>query len=429
MKQITTLVLLAALLSVKGLNAQTVYNVTKNSTYTAANIPTSCNNCVINIADGVTLTIDQDVYLQNVSFNGGSTSKSTIKATNDKIVFWNTGSFTNIIGNLKNVNLINSAPVTFTNSTFTFTSGSVATVYNSVALVSSKWVLEDNSEMTSTGGVFSIKSGSLTVGDGSNSSKATAVFNGGQLSLLDATSFVTMMTNKNSYFNWSAYNGNGNSITTTNNNLNCNGNGRNACSAPVLYGPSALTAGGVSSNAMLPVKLASFNIKSTNNTVALNWITAQEINAEVFEVERSFDGINWVTVGEVAAKGNSWIPSNYSYSEVIKSGSTFTYRLKMVDIDGKFEYSPIVKITLNSIAVSGSVKTYPNPATNFFAVDGVTAGTQLQVVNMNGAVVKMINGYVANSKVSLSGMLAGNYVVKVVDANGSSQALKMIVTR
>ena len=133
-------------------------------------------------------------------------------------------------------------------------------------------------------------------------------------------------------------------------------------------------------------------------------------------------------VGSVNAKGNSWMPSKYSYSEIVKNGSSFTYRLKMVDIDKEYEYSSIIKISLNGVA-GGSIKAYPNPATDFFAVDGISAGSQLVVVNMNGAVVKMISGYVSNSKISLNGMLAGNYVVKVVDSNGSSQAFKMIVAR
>lgn len=424
--KVTILALLVALST--SLTAQTTYNVAKSMTYSAANIPTQCVSCVINIADGATLTIDKDIQLQNVAINGGSVSKSKITVNSQTVTFWSEGSFTNIIADFKNATLVNSAPVTFTNSTFTFTNKSVATVYTSISLISSTWKLLDNADMTSTGGTFSIKNGSLVVGDGSAASKATAIFNGGALSLLDAVSFVTMASSKNSYFNWSTYNGNGKAITTTNNTINCGGSNKNECSAPVVYGPSTLTAAGVSANAMLPVKLISFSAKTNNSSVVLKWITAQEINAEVFEIERSADGISWTKIGTVAAKGNSSVPSTYSYAEVVKAGASFTYRLKMVDIDKQFEYSPIVKASLNGVAVT-SIKTYPNPATEFFAVDGASAGSQVQVVNMNGAVVKVINGYVANAKVSLNGVVAGNYVVKVVDANGASQALKMIVAR
>jgi hypothetical protein len=178
----------------------------------------------------------------------------------------------------------------------------------------------------------------------------------------------------------------------------------------------------------LPVKLESFTAKSNGTTVVLNWITAQEMNLSMFEIERSNDGISWNKISSVSARGNTSTESKYSYSEVVKVASTYSYRLKMVDIDNKSEYSPIVKVAFNT-SNNTAIKTYPNPATDFFAVVGGTGTMQVMVVNMNGAVVKMINGYVNNTKVSLNGVVAGNYVVKVSNINGSSQSFKMIVAR
>lgn len=413
---LTTLALLIALLSSTVISAQTVYNVPSSMKFSETNIPVQCVNCVVNLANGITLTMDKDVAFKEVSFNGGSVSKSTIDMKNGSFTFWSTGSFNNIIGTFRNSNLINSGLVTFTNSNFTFTGSSVLTIYTSINITSSTWKLYDNTDLKSTGGTLSIKSGSITVGDGTPSSKATATFNGGNLSLLDATSFVTMSTNKNTYFNWSGYNGNGTQIATVKNNN------------PNLNGPATLTAAGVASSATLPVKLVSFAAKTANNTVMLSWITSEEINAEVFEIEKSVDGLHWSKVGEVAAKGNTSSTSDYSFSDDIKNGSSFTYRLKMVDLDAKFEYSPIVKVTLNGV-ITSSIKTYPNPATDFFAVAGVATGSQMQVINMNGSVVKMINGYVANAKVSLSGLSAGNYVVKVISSNGASQSHRIIIAK
>lgn len=405
----TTFILAVAIAS--GVSAQTVYNVNSNSTYSGAGIPSTCKNCTINIANGVTLTIDKNINLQNVAFNGGST-KSIIESNSNNIVFSGTGTFSNIEANLKNTAFSNSGALTITNSVFTFYNSSLATINASVSLVSSSWKLYDNSDMDVTSGVFSIKSGSLTIGDGTPSSKATADFAGGSLSLLDAVSFVSVTTAKNLYENANPYNANGILISTV----------------ASLKGPASLNASGVSSSAILPVKLESFTAKNNGTTVVLNWITAQEINSNVFEVERSNDGINWTKVGEVAAKENSNVASKYSYSEVVKGGGSYSYRLNMVDIDSRSEYSPIVKISFNN-PISATVKTYPNPATQFFAIDGVAGATQVMVVNMNGAVVKVINGYVANTKVPLNGVIAGNYIVKVSGTNGASQSFKMIVAR
>jgi hypothetical protein len=409
---ITSLILTAALITVNKLSAQTTYNINSNTTYSAAGIPTNCNNCTINIANGVKLTIDKNINLQNVSFNGGSASKSTIEVNTNNIVFSAPGSFTNIIGNFKNTGFSNSGALTVTNSTFSFTNNSPATIGASVNLVSSSWKLNDNSGMTVTNGVFSIQSGSLTIGDGTTSSQATVAFNGGSLSLLDAVSYVSIVTAKNAYESTNPYNANGTLVSTSGS----------------VKGPATLNGGVVVSPATLPVKLRSFTAKSNGTAVVLNWITAQEMNSEVFEIERSNDGSSWTKVGSVAAKGNSSIASAYSYSEVVKGGASYSYRLKMVDIDNKSEYSPIVKVSFNN-SNSANIKTYPNPATNFFAVDGDAGTMQLQVINMSGAVVKTINGYVANTKVSLNGVVAGNYVVRVSGADNSSQSFKMIVTR
>lgn len=415
MKTTSTLLALLITLTSVTASAQTIYNVKQSAKFSTTNIPDQCVDCVINLADGITLTMDKDVAFKNVSINGGS-SKSIIDIKNGSFTFWSTGTFNNIIGNFKNAKFVNSGEVTFNNSNFTFTGTSTLTVYTSVNLNSSTLKLYDNTELTATGGTITLKSASITVGDGTPSSKANATFNGGGLSLLDATSFLTISTNKNTYFNWSNYNGNGKSISTLVNNN------------PTLSGPATLTAGGVASSATLPVKLVSFAAKTNNNTVTLNWITSQEINAEVFEIERSVDGLHWTKVGAVAAKGNTSSTSNYSYSDDVKNGSSFTYRLKMIDLDAKFEYSPIVKVTLNGSVVS-SIKTYPNPATDFFAVDGVSTGSQIQVINMNGSVVKLVNGYVSNAKISLSGIVAGNYVVKVIAANGTAQAHRIIIAK
>lgn len=427
MKTKPTLTLLfAAIFSVQALTAQTVYNINTNKSYSAAGIPTQCTNCAIQIADGVTLTIDKDVYLQNVSFTGGANNKSSIVVKDNNVTFWATGSFTNINASFQKSNFTNSSTITLTNSNFTFTKTSLLTAYSSLNLVSSTIALTDDAGIISTGGTVGLTSSSIVVGDGSPSSNAYMIMNGGGLMLSDATSFVTMATNNNQYFNWSGYTAINKTIKTVNNNLNCGGH-KNACAAPLLYGPAALTASGVSSSAILPVKLVSFSAKTKGNTVVLNWTTAQEINSSVFEIERSVDGLNWTKAGSVSAKGNSIFTTTYSFSEILKGGNSFSFRLKMVDADNEFEYSSIVKVSLNSIPAT--IKTFPNPATEFFAIDGSYERTQVQLLNMNGAVVKIIGNYAAGTRISLNGVNAGNYVVKVTDATGTSQALRMVVAK
>jgi Concanavalin A-like lectin/glucanases superfamily/Secretion system C-terminal sorting domain len=108
----------------------------------------------------------------------------------------------------------------------------------------------------------------------------------------------------------------------------------------------------VASNA-LPVTLMSFTATLKDNQTQLNWQTAQEQNSSHFEIERSIDGINFSNIGKINANGNSSTSLDYSYNDklsfTILSEPKIYYRLKSVDIDGKFDYSKIVVVLLKKI--------------------------------------------------------------------------------
>ena len=91
----------------------------------------------------------------------------------------------------------------------------------------------------------------------------------------------------------------------------------------------------------LPVKLISFNGAYQNQKAMLTWVTENEYNFQKFEVERSTNGINFSTVGVVLPFGEEGRKANYEFPDNLSSvrGNIFYYRLKMVDRDGKFEYS------------------------------------------------------------------------------------------
>jgi hypothetical protein len=99
----------------------------------------------------------------------------------------------------------------------------------------------------------------------------------------------------------------------------------------------------------LPVELSNFIATLRNHTVGLQWTTSNEINNLGFEIEKSIDGERFASVGFVKASGNN-SGSNYSFTDeklTQKSGKVF-YRLKQIDKDGKFSYSKIEAISLNS---------------------------------------------------------------------------------
>ncbi|NUN08890.1 MAG: hypothetical protein HUU54_06920, partial [Ignavibacteriaceae bacterium] len=112
----------------------------------------------------------------------------------------------------------------------------------------------------------------------------------------------------------------------------------------------------------LPVELISFSIKVVNNNIALNWQTATEINNFGFEVERSTDKSNWSKIGFVQGAGNSNSPKNYSYTDNTAVSGKYFYRLKQVDTDGTFDYSPVVEVDMGILPGGYRLEqNYPNP--------------------------------------------------------------------
>ena len=128
-----------------------------------------------------------------------------------------------------------------------------------------------------------------------------------------------------------------------------------------LYDPTPATVT-VQWTQTLPVKLISFSGRLNGTKTDLNWVTATEYNTKQFEVERSADGQNYTKIATVAAKGNSSTVTSYDLVDMAPLNGLNYYRLKIVDIDGSFEYSNIVIIRIeNNIQLV--TKIAPNPFT------------------------------------------------------------------
>ena len=88
----------------------------------------------------------------------------------------------------------------------------------------------------------------------------------------------------------------------------------------------------------------------------LSWHVANENDLNYYELQRSSDGQNFSAIAQIKATGNS----NYSYSDnIVSATSLYYYRLKSVDNDGNFKYSPVVKIRIQANGKFASVN--PNP--------------------------------------------------------------------
>jgi len=116
-----------------------------------------------------------------------------------------------------------------------------------------------------------------------------------------------------------------------------------------------------SSTLALPIHLATFTAKSLNETVQLNWETLSEINCHHFEIEKSEDGQLFYRIAEVKAAGATTIGKKYQFTDAHLAyyNRYVYYRIKQVDIDNQWSYSPTQKIFVSNETTLAVRKVFP----------------------------------------------------------------------
>lgn len=111
--------------------------------------------------------------------------------------------------------------------------------------------------------------------------------------------------------------------------------------------------------AALPLQFTRFTVTCNNNAAVINWQTATEINTHHFEIQRSINGTDWITVATQPAAGQSSSLLNYSYTDPAPaSPAKLFYRIFCVDLDGSKNYTPIRTFTCGDAPMW---QVWPNP--------------------------------------------------------------------
>lgn len=160
----------------------------------------------------------------------------------------------------------------------------------------------------------------------------------------------------------------------------------------------------------LPVTLSSFSGKNSGKNNLLNWNVATEDGLDHYELQRSFDGREFTAIGNVQATGNS----NYNYTDDISSINkpVYFYRLRMIDKDGGFSYSAVVKI---NVSVKGTfAEVNPNPFAEVLNIN-----IESDVKDVAVMIVSDLSGRTLLKKAVL--LSAGNNALQVKEAAGLSK--------
>ena len=176
-------------------------------------------------------------------------------------------------------------------------------------------------------------------------------------------------------------------------------------------------------NFTLPITLVSFSAAKAGTEVKLNWLVSSETNAKGYDVERSSgNGAAFTLIGNVAANNSG----KYSSTDASPLSGVNYYRLKMVDVDGKFKYSEVRTVLFDGTTVLFDI--YPNPVVsnklnlhlqqNTYAGKGQAIITDIAGRSIQGTSINIVKG---NNQlpITVKSLNSGTYFITVYDAQGN----------
>ncbi|MEJ7767405.1 MAG: T9SS type A sorting domain-containing protein [Chitinophagaceae bacterium] len=174
--------------------------------------------------------------------------------------------------------------------------------------------------------------------------------------------------------------------------------------------------------------LLSFNGNNSNNQLLFYWATTDEKNVNHFELEESKDGILFSTIANIALQTNSSSVHNYHHNINSRLESSTYYRLRIVDNDGKIQYSKII-ILKPLHAQNAALRVSPSPFRDVIIIkyhSETTGKLTIILTDVYGREVQkkqylMIAGLNSIKMDNLSHLDAGTYFFTIVNANNTGR--------
>ncbi len=184
---------------------------------------------------------------------------------------------------------------------------------------------------------------------------------------------------------------------------------------------------GSSNDVPVPVELLSFIAKLNKYNTSLSWTTASEENNSHFDIQHSTDGRNFTTLGKVTGLGTTSQTQHYNYVHHHPANGKNYYRLRQVDFDGAFEYSPTEVVTLTHDWKVQLQPTLANDRVTLLFNESVQAAEVVQLFDVAGRQVyaTQIDPGTDQLDVAVGDLEKGMYFVRL-SLNGEAHCLKFV---
>lgn len=183
-------------------------------------------------------------------------------------------------------------------------------------------------------------------------------------------------------------------------------------------GPIPQTEGMINTGQLLPIRLLSFTAQPEAAAVRLDWRTASEIDNDFFVLERSADGREFRSIGEVPGRGTTDLEAKYSFTDRNPLPGRSYYRLRQVDFDGTTEFFGPIAVDRTG-KTSDPVQIYPNPlAGDFLTLTGeLRDETRASLLTVTGQVLRewSLPAGTGQRELSLGGLRPGVYYLRLAD--------------
>ena len=160
-----------------------------------------------------------------------------------------------------------------------------------------------------------------------------------------------------------------------------------------------------------PLHFGLSSVKDNNCSGTISWKTLDEQNVASFDVQQSFDGVNFASVKTIASKGNG--ANNYEVS-VDQQSKKMYYRVVATDIDGRKAFGQIMALQLSNCKRASVMQVYPIPAYRDQQVTMITNSDEkvtFRLVDMSGKVIQS-GTFLRNKKINI--LVGGTYLLEMM---------------
>lgn len=185
---------------------------------------------------------------------------------------------------------------------------------------------------------------------------------------------------------------------------------------------------------VLPVTLLTFTGTVQNGNALLSWKAAHEVNVHQYILESSTDSRNFTAVGvtdALAKEDNQFYTyTDFNFANLAAKRNVVFYRLKIVDVDGKYNYSATIALQITSGA---GLSVYPNPVGDVINLTINATVPGKYVISISDASGKLlynslhsVDAGITTLPIAANKFSGGVYFIKLCQPNGDIKKIAII---